>query len=175
MPFPPCFQCFSFLSLSCSFAVDYKIANFLSEESLFWLMILLPVPRFRGLILGGPNQPGPYPKKQTGKVKRKKRTSIDMAVLGRQNEIKHLSPVFLRGAEMSFKFKQRKNWGRGRGVCIIKQSGSDCGLVDHFLSSGSVRWLYPYHLRGQFPRAAHCWMFISQPCDPGRGNSVPMR
>jgi hypothetical protein len=35
----------------------------------------------------------------------------------------------LQGIDISFRFKQRKNWGRGREVCIIKQSWSKCSPI----------------------------------------------
>lgn len=41
-----------------------------------------------------------------------------------------------RGIDLSFE----RNLGRGREVCLIKESWSKCGLVDHYLSSGSARW-----------------------------------
>jgi hypothetical protein len=41
------------------------------------------------------------------------------------------------GTDMSFRYKCRKNWGRGREACINKQSQTNYGLVDHYLSSGS--------------------------------------
>jgi hypothetical protein len=52
-----------------------------------------------------------------------------------------ISARFL-GSDMNFRFKWRKNWGRGQEVVfIIKQSWSKCGLVDHYLSAGPAKWL----------------------------------
>jgi hypothetical protein len=45
----------------------------------------------------------------------------------------------LWGTEIRFRFKYRKNWGRGREVHIMKPSWSKCGVVNYYLSSGSPR------------------------------------
>jgi hypothetical protein len=52
-------------------------------------------------------------------------------------------PIFinLQVIDMSFRFKWRKNWSRGKKICTIKQCWSKCGLIGYSLSSVSPRVL----------------------------------